>query len=176
MRAEDGNRSSTSSACGMPPFAERSCSSWSGIVRYAPECSSNSSSAPSLDLCRLEWRGEGKGLGEHSLVMRVTVDVHTNKELLLDFGTSHAVGRKRPPGPKGGRARGCFKRQRGAAKSTAKGVTVAVWKSGRQGPSRDTGQSSDVDDACATSSLRSGTESFAHAMSTTRDVGRSRCA
>ena len=73
--------------------------------------------------CRLEWRGEGKGLGEHSLVMRVTVEVNTGKELLLDFGTSHAVGRKRAPGPKGGRLRG-NKRQRGAAKSAAKGGAV----------------------------------------------------
>ena len=78
--------------------------------------------------CRLEWRGEGKGLGEHSLVMRVTVEVKTGKELLLDFGTSHSVGRKRPPGPKGGKLqlRSAFKRQKGAAKSTAQGVTFAV--------------------------------------------------
>ena len=73
--------------------------------------------------CRLEWRGEGKGLGEHSLVMRVTVEVKTGKELLLDFGTSHSVGRKRAPGPKGGELRG-IKRPRGAAKSAATGIAV----------------------------------------------------
>ena len=50
--------------------------------------------------CRLEWRGGGKGLGEHSLALVVVVDVKAEKELLLDFGTSHAGGRKRPPGPK----------------------------------------------------------------------------
>ena len=50
--------------------------------------------------CRLEWRGEGKGLGEHSLVLVVATEVKAGKELLLDYGTSHAVGRKRMPGPK----------------------------------------------------------------------------
>ena len=45
--------------------------------------------------CRLEWRGEGKGLGEHSLVLVVATEVKAGKELLLDYGTSHAVGRKR---------------------------------------------------------------------------------
>ena len=67
--------------------------------------------------------GEGKGLGEHSLVMRVTVEVKTGKELLPDLGTSHPVGRKRAPGPKGGKLRG-IKRPRGAAKSAATGVAV----------------------------------------------------
>ena len=50
--------------------------------------------------CRLEWRGEGKGLGEHSLVVVTSMEVKGGKELLLDYGTSHAVGRKRMPGPK----------------------------------------------------------------------------
>ena len=73
--------------------------------------------------CRLEWRGEGKGLGEHSLMMRVAAEVKAGKELLLDFGTSHSVGRKRAPGPKGGKLRG-IKRARGAGKSAAKGAAV----------------------------------------------------
>ena len=73
--------------------------------------------------CSLEWRGEGKGLGEHSLVMRVTVDVKAGKELLLDFGTSHSIGRKRAPGPKGGKLRG-IKRARGAGNSEPKAAAV----------------------------------------------------
>ena len=73
--------------------------------------------------CRLEWRGEGKGLGEHSLVMRVAAEVKAGKELLLDFSTSHSVGRKRAPGPKGGKLRG-IKRTRGAGKATAKSAAI----------------------------------------------------
>ena len=39
-------------------------------------------------------------MGEHSLVLVVATEVKAGKELLLDYGTSHAVGRKRMPGPK----------------------------------------------------------------------------
>ena len=50
--------------------------------------------------CQLEWRGEGKALGEHSLVLVTTVEVKQGKELLYDYGVSHAVGRKLRSGPK----------------------------------------------------------------------------
>ena len=73
--------------------------------------------------CRLVWRGEGKGLGEHSLAIRVSAEVKTGKELLLDFGKSHSVGRKRAPGPKGGKLRG-VKRMRVAGKPVAKGAAA----------------------------------------------------
>ena len=56
-------------------------------------------------------------------MIRVTVDVKVGKELLLDFGTSHAVGRKRAPGPKGGKLR-ASKRPRGAGKAKAKEAAV----------------------------------------------------
>ena len=71
--------------------------------------------------CRMEWRGEGKGLGEHSLVLRLMTEVKTGKELVMDFGTSHAVGRKRAPGPKGGKLRG-IKRARGVGGAESKGL------------------------------------------------------
>ena len=50
--------------------------------------------------CQLEWRGEGKALGEHSLVLVTTAEVKQGRELLYDYGASHAIGRKRFPGPK----------------------------------------------------------------------------
>ena len=69
--------------------------------------------------CCLEWRGEGKGLGEHSLIMRVSTEVKVGKELLLDFGTSHSVGRKRMSGPRREKQRN-IKRARGAGKAAPK--------------------------------------------------------
>ena len=82
--------------------------------------------------CKLEWRGNDKALGEHSLVLVATAGVKKDKELLYDYGHSHAVGRKRLPGPK--RKEGAALPPAKRAKAKAKGEVKA--KAGASGGSK----------------------------------------